>query len=199
MLVNAELSPHMSTQSDAKDRIASSIQESWKSPENMTSSCGEADVAALSFQALTLHSKLLRSSSLLKDEEHCIKPMMRGRRCRSEDFDLRATISTSTPSGDQERPLMVRKVSLEPKAPSPINYCGGAADEYIDVPKAFSFPQEPERPKRGRHPSTSSLVSEEEQPSPKTHKRRRLANRNRGLGSTDFDQILSQIGVGGGL
>jgi hypothetical protein len=206
------LSPHMSTQSDTKDRIASSIQEFWKSPNNtMPSSCGEADVATLSFQALSLQqtsssqpqTQSQTRPSLVLDEEHLLKPRMRGRRCRSEDFDLRATISTSTiPSGDQERPSMLRKVSLELKVPSPINYFGGAMDDdsLDDIPKAFSFPQEPERPKRRRHPSTSSLISEEEeQPSPKTHKRRRLANRNRGLTSTDFDLILSQIGVGGGL
>jgi hypothetical protein len=206
-VTNAELSPHMSTQSDTKDRIASSMQESWKPPNNMPSRYGEADVATLSFQALSLQqtsSQPQSQPSLVLDEEHRFKPIMRGRRCRSEGFDLRATISTSTsstPSGDQERPSMSRKVSLEPKVTSPINYFGGAMDGSLDIPKAFNFPQELERFKRRRHPSTSSLISEEEeeQPSPKTHKRRRLANRNRGLTSTDFDQILSQIGVGGGL
>jgi hypothetical protein len=203
LLTNAELwSPLMSTQSDTKDRIASSMQETWKPSNNtMPSSCGEADVATLSFQALSLQhtsSQLQSQPSLVLDEEHRrLKPRMRGRRCRSEDFNRRAT----TLSGDQERPSMVRKVSAETKvSSSPINYFGGALNALLDFPIAFNFPQEPEQPKRRRHPSTSSLISEEEdQPSPRTHKRRRLANRNRGLGSTDFDLILSQIGVGAGL
>jgi hypothetical protein len=175
----------MSTQADDKEPSIGS----WTNV-----SCGETDDPTISFQALSLQ----HSQPAMEDERQRI-------RCISDD-DFYVSAATAPVTKDTESASwfpLVRKVSLDPKTRSPVDFGAPpavATKSLVDIIPPASTSRMEERQKRGLNVGMTSLPCLDEQTSSRTRKRRRIASRNQALVATDFDQILSQIGfVGGAL
>jgi hypothetical protein len=177
---NAEWSPHMIMQPETK-------HQSWATSSSFDGE-SELEDPAISFQALSLQHQTLHHPRTTQDPYivSVEDDVNQGRGCESDDSDdaLKQDLSFPAP--------ISRKVSLEPEAPVSIDSSLSASSQDA---LSRNKDERPACPKRRRN---SSMACEE--PEFKTHKRRRLHARKPALVSTDFDQILSQIGsLFGGL
>jgi hypothetical protein len=176
----------MSTQADDKEPSTGS---SWTT----NVSCGETDDPIMSFQALSLQ----HSQPAMEDK----RP--RWRFISDDDVDASAATAPGTKengSASSWFPL-VRKVSLEPKTQTPIDFeapIALATKSILDNIPSTSTCGKEQRQKRWRDVNVTYLPCLDEQTTAHTRKRRRLASRNKALDATGFDQILSQIGFVGG-
>lgn len=180
---NAEWSPHMIMQPETK-------HQSWATSSSFDGE-SELEDPAISFQALSLQHQTLHPPRTTQDPYivSVEDDVNQGRGYESDDSDdaLKQDLSFPTP--------ITRNVSLEPEAPASIDSSLIASSQ-----DTLSRNKDERRtcPKRRRNSSMTSMACEE--PEFKTHKRRRLHARKPALVSTDFDQILSQIGsIFGGL
>ena len=169
----AECSPHMST---------GAIDKSWATS---ISSSGTSDAPTLSFQALSLQ----QPQSSADDHPH-------RRRCISaEEVDVSTSADPIIKDFSAPRLRLIRKVSLEPRTqqPSIIRVPLVRSREPFNALFESTATETNRKEKRRRNVSSDSFPCLEEQASPKTRKRRRLADRNKALVASDFDQILSLI------
>jgi hypothetical protein len=160
-----------SKQPDLSPYLITTTQKEDPKKTSLDSSDG---APTLSFGALSLQQP--QPSQITAEDEF-------RRRYRPVSADFKIFSSPQSPTEmDVPTGLMVRTVSLEPKT------------LFTKIPAfASSFPEEQALQKRGRHLRCDSLPCNEI--GRQTQKRRRLANKNRALTSSDFDSILSELGT----